>query len=78
MKDLDHLLEEGLGFAGIPQDALKDASLMIRQGAIPFSFTKEAGSAGRDNGQRSCEVMDEKIEQTLFRFHIFTASGPLF
>jgi len=39
---------------------------MIRKGSISVPLLEEAVRAGRDNGQRACDVVDEKIEQALF------------
>jgi hypothetical protein len=45
-EDLQHFLEESLGFAGIPPDALEGASLPIREGTIPVLFVEKVGDRG--------------------------------
>ena len=44
---------------------------MIRERTVSVRFFEEAISAGRDNGQRTCDIMDEKIEQTLLLIRPF-------
>jgi hypothetical protein len=44
--DLQHFLEESLGFSGIPPDALEGAPLPTREGAIPVLFIEKVGDRG--------------------------------
>ena len=44
---------------------------MIRKGSISVPLLEEAVRAGRDNGQRACDIVDEKIEQALLLIRLF-------
>jgi hypothetical protein len=44
---------------------------MIRERTISVHFLEKVVSAGRDNGQRTCDIMDEKIEQTVLLIRPF-------
>jgi hypothetical protein len=57
-------LDEALRPVDISQNAIQEALLSIRQGTISVRFVPKVVRAGGNNGQRSSDVVDEKIEQT--------------
>jgi len=55
----------------VSQNPFQEALLRIRKSTISVPFVKKVVRTGGDNGERTCEVMDEEIEQALLLIPLF-------